>query len=273
MSALGKKEVGQVIPSGLSKKSWDLICNLYRLPDIAAVVSLNGDDNRVYRISIPGYADRVLRISHPDAGTSQKILSEFLVLKHLRKNTDLNVPSPIRDKDGRFFTTICENDGAGPWRISMFSYIDGEVLSGKQPTSENMFLIGQALGQLDIALENADKAIKPTPSKVRVRRYGKNIIKWALVTFSQASVDCSFLNTVNAEKWLHPTLSEISKRLQSGCKEMKRSLPHQLLHLDTHLDNLIFDGSRIGILDFDNMAYGPRIYELAAPLPHDLWME
>ena len=154
-----------MIPSGLSKKSWDLICNLYRLPDIAAVVSLNGDDNRVYRISIPGYADRVLRISHPDAGTSQKILSEFLVLKHLRKNTDLNVPSPIRDKDGRFFTTICENDGAVPRRVSMFSYMDGEVLGEKQPTSENMFLIGQALGQLDIALENADKAIKPTPSK------------------------------------------------------------------------------------------------------------
>jgi len=46
---------------------------------------------------------------------------------------------------------------------------------------------------------------------------------------------------------------------------MKRCLPHQLLHLDAHLDNLIFDGLKIGILDFENMAYGPRIYELAAP--------
>ncbi len=254
-----------MIPSELSKKSWELIFNLYKLPDVTNVVSLNGDDNRVYKMSIPESADRVLRVSHPDTGTNQKILSEFLVLKHLRQNTDLNVPSPIRDKHGRFFTTIFENDGSGPWQVSMLSYLDGEVLSGKQLTSDSMFLIGRTLGQLDIALEKADKAIKPTPSKIRVRRDGKEIIKWALVSFSQEHVDGIFLNTGNSEKSLHPTFSKIISRLQSGCKKLKRSLPHQLLHLDAHPDNLIYDGLKIGILDFENMAYGPRIYELAAP--------
>jgi len=117
-----------VIPAELSKKSWELICNLYQLPGVTNIVPLNGDDNRVYKMSIPGYADRVLRFSHPDTGTYQKIMSEFLMLTHLRQNTDLNVPSPIRDKHERFFTTICENDGSGPWQISMFSYMDGEVL-------------------------------------------------------------------------------------------------------------------------------------------------
>jgi len=148
-----------MIPSEFSKKSWELIYDLYRLPDITRIVSLNGDDNRVYKISIPGSADRVLRISPPDPGTRQKILSEFLVLEHLRQHTDLNVPSPIRDRHGRFFTTICEHEGAGSCQISMFSYIDGEMLSEKQLTSDNMFLIGQTLGQLDIALEKADKAL------------------------------------------------------------------------------------------------------------------
>jgi Ser/Thr protein kinase RdoA (MazF antagonist) len=32
------------------------------------------------------------------------------------------------------------------------------------------------------------------------------------------------------------------------------------------MENLVFDGTTIGILDFNNMACGPRIYELAAPL-------
>jgi len=228
-----------VIPAELSKKSWELICNLYKLPDVTKVVSLNGDDNQVYKMSIPGSADRVLRVSHPDVGTNQKILSEFLVLEHLRQNTDLNVPSLIKDKHGQFFTTICENGGSVPWQISMFSYMDGEVLSGKQPTPDIMFLIGRTLGQLDIALEKADKAIKPTPSKIRVRRDGKEITKWALVPFTKDSFDGSFLNTGNSGKPSHPTLSEISNRIQSGCKKMKRSLPHQLLHLDAHLDNLI----------------------------------
>ena len=244
---------------------WERICRLYELPEVTHAEPLNGDDNQVYKVSIPGSGDRVLRFSHPDTGTDQKILSEFWVLEFLKQNTGLNVPSPIRDKHGRFFTTTCENDGSGPWQVSMFSYMDGEVLNGKPPTLDSMFLIGRTLGQLHIALKKADKVIKPTPSRIRVRRDGEEIIKWALMALSRDSVDGSFPNTVNTGKSLHQTLSEVSTQLQKGCKEMKRSLPHQLLHFDTHLDNLIFDGSKIGILDFENMAYGPRIYDLTAP--------
>ena len=259
-----------MIPSELSKELLELVCDLYQLPSPAGIVSLGGDDNRVYKMSIPGQGDRVLRFSNPDSGTEQKILSEFLVLEHLRKNTGLNVPSPIRDKQGRFFTTIDGNNRSGPWQISLFSYMAGDILSGKQLTTDKLFLVGQTLARLDIALQKADKAIKPTPSKIRARRDGKEIIKWALIPFSRDDFDGSFPGTKNAEKSLHPVLSRISERLQNGCKKLKRSLPHQLLHLDAHLDNLIFDGLKIGILDFDNMAYGPRIYELAAPL-HTLY--
>ena len=122
------------------------------------------------RCRYPGSGDRVLRFSHPDTGTNQKNQSEFLVLEYLRQNTDLNVPSPIRDKDGRFFTTLCENDGYNPWQLSMFSYMEGEALSKKQPTETACFSSAGPLGQLDIALEKADKTIKPQPSKIRARR-------------------------------------------------------------------------------------------------------
>jgi Ser/Thr protein kinase RdoA (MazF antagonist) len=254
-----------VPPVEFSKKMWERICRLYELPEVTHAEPLNGDDNQVYKVSIPGSGDRVLRFSHPDSGTNQEIQSEFLVLEHLRQNSDLNVPSPIRDKHGRFFTTLCENDGSDPWQLSMFSYMEGEVLSKKQSTEDSMFLIGWTLGQLDIALEKADKTIKPPPSKIRIRRDGKSIIKWALAIFTRNSVKLDFLNGRNVDESIHPTVIEISNRLERGCKKMKRSLSHQLLHFDTHLDNLIFDGSKTGILDFENMAYGPRLYELAAP--------
>jgi len=255
-----------VIPSEVSNRSWKLICDLYQLPDVTRIVALNGDQNRVYRITIPGSADRVLRVSHPDTGTHPSILSECLVLEHVRHHTDLNVPSPIRDRHGRFVTTICEHDGAGSWQASMFSYIDGEVLREEQLTPDTMLLIGMTLGRLDLALKEADKAIRPKPSKTRACRNGNEIVKWAISSFSCDPADVTVLNACSAGESLQSTLSEIGNRLRNGCRTSRRSLPHQLLHLDAHLDNLLYDGTTLGILDFGSMAYGPRIYELAAPL-------
>jgi Ser/Thr protein kinase RdoA (MazF antagonist) len=43
-------------------------------------------------------------------------------------------------------------------------------------------------------------------------------------------------------------------------------LPHQLLHGDLHLGHLLWDTEVCGILDFDDMGYGPRVLELAVLL-------
>ena len=61
-------------------------------------------------------------------------------------------------------------------------------------------------------------------------------------------------------------MSAIADRLSHHCHQLKFWLPHQLIHGDAHFDNLLWDGTSIGILDFDNMGVGPRVYELAVPL-------
>ena len=83
--------------------------------------------------------------------------------------------------------------------------------------------------------------------------------------------DYKFLNNDTSRKHLHPTILSVANRLQRHLRKLQRFLPHQLLHADANLSNLVFDGTRMGILDFDNMCYGPRIWELAPPL-HNVYV-
>ena len=249
--------------SELTSEAWSRICDLYRIPTGATAVPLGGDVNRLFRISIPGRAQQVIRLSWPGA-VARQIVSELMVLEYLSQSTDLKVPSPIPNRYDRLVTTIYESDKPAPTQAAMFSFVSGEAISGIKPTSDMMFLIGQTLGQLDLALQSADLAIDPSPSKTRLRR---KFIDSSLSKLIEHQADYKFLHDNIPGKQLHPRILEIANRLRSHHRKLLKFLPHQLIHSDANLSNLVFDGTRIGILDFDNMGYGPRIYEPTAPLP------
>jgi Ser/Thr protein kinase RdoA (MazF antagonist) len=87
--------------------------------------------------------------------------------------------------------------------------------------------------------------------------------------------DYEFLSNYTYDGGLESILLDIANRLQIHYRKIKFVLPYQLIHGDAHFDNLVFDGTTIGIFDFDNLGFAPRIYELAAPLNHlyelELW--
>ena len=254
-----------VIASELASEAWDQICDLYHVPTGAKVVPLGIDTNRVYHISIPGRVEQVLRLSPPSARTKH-LVSALAVLEYLSETTDLRVPSPIPDKHGRLLATIREGGKRGPTRASMFSYVSGEVLSETELSSDIMFRIGQTLGRLHMALQSADEAIKPSPSRwSRHPRDGATVVGWWLARLSKRHGDSDFLPEHRLGIALHPTLLEIGDRLRKRYRQLERFLPHQLLHGDAHLRNLVFDGTSVGILDFELVCYGPRIYELSVP--------
>ena len=250
--------------SGLAGRAWEQIRELYDLPASARVALLGGEANRSYQVTVEG-RPQVLRLySH---GTRPEwIVSELRVLEHLNQATDLQVPSPIPDRRGRLYAKILESDRSDPTPVAMFSYVGGEVIGEIELTSDVVFRIGQTLGQLDVALQRADRAIRPTPSRSRPRQDGESIIDWAVAQFMEHEAGSGFWQRGKAARGVHSTIVEIGNRLRKNHRKCQRSLPHQLLHSDAHFDNLVFDGTNVGILDFDNLGYGPRIYELAAPL-------
>jgi len=256
------KKEHPVTISELTSEAWSRIRDLYRIPIGATAVPLDGDGNRLSRISILGRSQHVLRLSWPGA-VARQIVSELMVLEYLSQRTDLKVPSPIPNRYDRLLTTIYESDKPAPTQVAMFSFVSGEALSGIKPTSDMMFLIGQTLGQLDLSLKKADSVIDPSPSKSKPRR---KFIDSSLSKLIEHQADYEFLHDNIPGKQLHPRILEIANRLRNHYRKLLKFLPHQVIHSDANLSNLVFDGTRIGILDFDNMGYGPRIYEPTAPL-------
>ena len=253
-----------VIASELASEAWDQICDLYHVPTGAKVVPLGIDTNRVYHISIPGRVEQVLRLSPPSARTKH-LVSALAVLEYLSETTDLRVPSPIPDKHGRLLATIRESGKRGRTRVSMFSYVTGEVLSETELSSDMLFRIGQTLAQLHMGLQRADEAIDPSPSRSAPRQGGEGLVSRWIVRLSKHHGDREFLREDRLGMALYPTILEIGDRLRKRYRQLERFLPHQLLHGDLHLNNLVFDGTSLGILDFELMRYGPRIYELSVP--------
>lgn len=253
-----------VIP-GVAKEAWLQICDSYKIPIDAKILPLGGDQNRSFLISKPNCIQVVLRLSQPGTITNQ-IASELMVLKHLGQTSDFAVPSPIADRHGQLLTTINENGQLDSTPVAMFSFVTGEVLSKRIPSSDMMFRVGKTLGQLDLALRHTDKALNHTPSKYRPKRDGEKIVDWSISQLTIHKEDYRFLHGKGSGRVLSPKIFELADRLRRNYRRSKRILPHQLLHSDANLTNLVFDGTRIGILDFDNMGYGPRIYELMAPI-------
>ena len=187
-----------------------------------------------------------------------------------------------------------DGDQSDPTLAAMFSFVAGEPIH-RVASKEMLFRVGQTLGKLALALQRGDRSLQPAPSQFRRRWDGDIVINWVLEQlddlgkstqaqeglFDLAQPSCiGPLNPPvlgNFEDFsLHLVLKDraeimaISHRLRHHCQHVKFWLPQQLIHADAHFDNLLWDGTDIGIIDFDNMGVGPRIYELAAPL-HSLY--
>ncbi len=258
-----------MVIAGLSNETWRQICEAYKISTKATVVPLNISKNITYQISLPGGVKQILRLYY--SGTKIEWLqSELSVLAYLRRETDLNILQPIAAQNGQLFTTLYKTNKHKPTQAAIFSFVSGEIVDGII-SQEMMFLIGQTLGQLDLSLHKADSAIDPSPSEIRPRWHVRSRIDWSLSVLVEHQTDFKFLNDDTSRKRLHPKILSVAKRLQRHLRKLQRFLPHQLLHADANLTNLVFDGARIGLIDFDDMCYGPRIWELVAPL-HNVYV-
>jgi Ser/Thr protein kinase RdoA (MazF antagonist) len=248
-------------PAQLINPLWHQVCKLYELPQDAKTELLNSSQPQVYKISFQDGPTQVLRIYPPGVETNEAICTEMRLLTYLSQKTDLKIPIPITNVEGQFITVVHEEDNSDPIQLVMLTYVDGEVIHGNI-TAEMMFQIGQILGHLDLALQKADAFIDPSPSQRKKAYEEQELIGFPLLELKKNGLNLRLpFAGGNIE-----LMEKVADRLRRNYNNVKDFLPSQLLHTDAHFNNLVFDGTRIGILDFTNFRYGPRIYELTAPL-------
>lgn len=251
--------------SPIQESLWTQICEAYQIPLSAQLIPFVGDSNQTYKIKISQHNQQVLRIYRTNGAKNQEIDLELKVLSYLNQYSQIKVASPLINQQGKFLTLISDQDH-GEIRVAMFSFVNAQTVTNSLSV-DLMFKIGQTLGKLDLALEKANLAITPSPSKVLRLWDGEDLINWSLQQFTKYYFHHQFLQDHNPQK-IKYSIFELAQRLRNNYRQIKTLLPHQLIHADAHFDNFLWDGKDLSIIDFDNLGYGMRIYELTAPLYH-----
>ncbi|MFC0545916.1 phosphotransferase [Kutzneria chonburiensis] len=209
-------------------------------------------ENTTFKVTA-GEERFLLRVHRPmrhgrfvDSGAA--IASELRWLTALREQTDLAVPEPVPTKDGELTTVRSE-------RIcSVLRWMDGRR-HAKSPRPGHLRQLGDAMARLH------DHAEKWLPPKDFVR------IRWDWETFFGDTMEYGGLTAAKVWDLLPASLRRDFEHVAGTARNMMAELDDfGLIHADLHLDNALFAGGEVKLIDFDDSGAGHRIYDIAVAL-------
>ncbi|MCK4257679.1 MAG: phosphotransferase [Halanaerobiales bacterium] len=172
----------------------------------------------------------------------KKIISECKLVSKLDRY-GLPVPVPILTLQNEYYIKRDDNF------FCLYPYLPGEFIydNSSCKVEKRIYSLGITIGKLHNGLRRCN--------------YEKSFPKFHLID--------------HLLYWLYPRikmhsssteirrLNNIVKDIQENIQSKYNIMPHQLIHRDLHLYNILFEGERVsGILDFDLAAYGIRLYDL-----------
>ena len=234
------------------------IIGLYGFSDQAVVTPLSESENKVFLLTDPEEAETyVIRVNSGRLSyhTPQSIASELMWLAALRHDTDITVPKVRITKDGSFVQTIAVPGSVPQRHAAIYSF-----LPGTEPPEDNLISGFERLGEISARMHAHVRNWAPPP---RFERHA-----WT----PEAILD----NRYNWGNWrdgwgvdgeVLKLLSRLDKVLRDQLVEFPTDHEHfGLIHADLRLANLLVEGDRTAIIDFDDCGYGWYLFDLAAAL-------
>jgi len=197
---------------------------------------------------------RVHRVNRHGAGVDSRVAvgAELEWLAALQAETDLKVPTPIRARDGQW-TAVA--DGLV---CSLLGWQGGRM-QATNPRPVHFRRLGGVLAGLH---DHASTWVPPA-GFVRMR--------WDWETFFGNTMEYGGVSAAGC--WdLLPTpvraqFDEVARRMRTVMADLG-SEPDAfgLIHADLHLENALFEGNAVRVIDFDDCGFGYWLYDLAVPL-------
>ncbi len=234
---------------------------------------LNISENATFLAEDPDQGRRViLRVHRPGYHTRQEIESELAWITDLRTHQVVETPEPLTVADGGHIATF-DLDGAHR-EVVAFSFMSGAEPSASEDLTDGF----RALGAISARLH--DHARRWTRPDGFVRK----IWTWE-TTVGPTPHWGDWRDAMGLE-------ADGAALLERLCGELERRLdaygtaPERfgLIHADLRLANLLVEGARLGVIDFDDCGFGWFGYDFAAavsflehepyiPALQDAWVE
>lgn len=232
-------------------------------PDGLELVSLSENVTFKVRDRTDG-ADYVLRLHRPGYHTSAELDSERIWTRALAE-AGIAVPIPLPTRTGGDYVSVPVPALNQQRQAGMTRWIEGELLSEVlrgEPGPAVHERCFEQLGALEAAMHNQSAAWRPPPSFTRhaVDRDG---------LVGEAPFWGPF--------WDHPVFTPAERALVIATRDRIRGVMDRMgrepavygmIHADLHHGNLLADGERLTVIDFDDCGFGWHVYDMAVALWH-----
>jgi Ser/Thr protein kinase RdoA (MazF antagonist) len=202
------------------------------------ILPLGNTENTNYLVTTPSNERYLLRQHRATSRGLVMLESEMLLLNYLHQSgLEVQRPVPLPAKNFIFSSEL--------GRFSLLSWIDGEVLEGINETQ------AEAVGILMARFHKVARDFTPATGFERLAydsRYLENT-----------------LNQLRAMDWLQPDMplfEQSMSRAQQAFEEP--NIPQSLIHADLHPGNMVWQGAKPFLIDFDRSGFGPVSYDIAS---------
>ena len=218
-------------------------------------------ENAVYRVRA-GDEKFALRVHRPDYHSDQSLRSELQWISALAE-AGIEVPGIVPTRTNEPFVVI-QTDDAGRTQVDLFEWIGGRQLgsveggvSGDPRAIRHTY---RTMGELAARLHNQSAAWMPPRD------------------FTRHAWDHEGLageQPLWGRFWELPSLTGEQRTLLSRARERvyrelarlpRAPTSYSLIHADFAPENLLVDGSRVRLIDFDDAGFGWHLFELATSL-------
>jgi Ser/Thr protein kinase RdoA (MazF antagonist) len=239
----------------MALRHWDL--------EVLSLAPIKVRENAVFRIDLAGGARAVLRVHRNGYHSDGELDSEFVWMRALEE-AGIAVPRAIRSRHGRDFEIVAVAGGGSTRQIDVFEWIEGRQLgsveSGVGANGAEIAEQYQTIGRIAARMHNHTAGWQHPVGFQRHSWDAEGLVGeqpfwgrfWELAEL-----------TPGQRGLLLRARAKIADELAAYGTSPDR---YGLIHADLVPENLLVDGKRVQVIDFDDAGFGWHLFELATSL-------
>jgi len=231
--------------------------------DVTRIRSLTNEMNGIFRLDTTTGQSYVMRVGLPDSGHGETHVNiEMDWLNTLRHNTDIQVPIPVKTRDGQWVITVEDAGVPQPRHCCIYSWVYGKMIADRRSPET-----WTRLGELSAKLHQA--GVNPTQRQIQNLPIYDSVFPF--------KDDCVLFDAAHqhhftehqrqqSEMAYHKVAAEIDTLYQN--RDQAR-----LLHGDLHQWNVLINRSTITPIDFEDIMIAFPIQDIGVTLYYNRFDE